>query len=187
MNKRVFIFLFFVLASALVIWQFFWPAFLTVSESRAQLALWQNSLNDTENLNKKLQLLQEKFETMDREVQLISDALPKEQDIPALLVQLEALSSQNGLILNSINFIKEEKKTGAAQAVSPGLPAGVKSSTIEVSMSGNYASLKNFLKSAESSLRLMDVNKVIFGQEGAGAVIPGGLMNSIVNLTVYYR
>lgn len=185
MSKRAFIFLLLVLASVMVIWQLFWPAYLSVSESRAQVALWESSLDDTENLSKKLQLLKTKFESMDKETQLIADALPKEEEIPSLLVQLEALSSRNGLILNSVNFIKEEKKTGATQAST--LPAGAKSLTLEVSMSGSYASLKNFLKSAESSLRLMDVSRVVFGQEGTGALIPGGLMNSIVDLTVYYR
>lgn len=208
MNKQLFIFLIIILAIALLIWQFFWPAFTVVSQTREELRAWQDKLSQAQSLNEKLAGLKKKYQNLEKEVQRVADALPKNQDIPALLVQLEAMTSQNGLILNSVAFSFPEtpKKKSAAGSQEPSLaaspaaastpslsqsssaaalPPNVKIVGIELNLSGNYNSLKNFLKAVENSLRIMDVTAVDFGSSGTGG--SETMPTFTVGLETYYR
>ena len=196
MNKQLFIFLIIVLAIVLVAWQFFLPAFNAVSQARGDLKSWEEKLNETQSLNQKLAELKKKYEKMESEIQRVAAALPEGADIPALLVQLEALTSQNGLILNSVGFNfptetknkktaeTEIKQEGVLSAGSPAALVNVKSLVVGLSLSGNYNSLKNFLKAVESSLRIMDITAINFGAASSEAV---GLATFTVSLNAYYR
>ncbi len=193
MNKQLFIFAIIILAIALVAWQFFLPAFNDVSQARGDLKSWEDKLADTQALSQKLAELKKKYEKMDSEVQRVAAALPEGADIPASLVQLEALTSQNGLVLNSVgfNFPTETKKKKTAETeikqegvASPAAPANVKLMMVELNLSGNYESLKNFLKAVESSLRLMDIAAINFG---AASSETAGLATFTVSLNTYYR
>lgn len=92
-----------------------------------------------------------------------SKAIPAGQDIPGLLVSLEALASENGMIFSSVNFKPKDLKT-----------PGVKILTVEIKTMGSYPAFQNYLKAMEKSLRLFDVVSVSFsgiapGQTGASA------------------
>ncbi len=181
MNKQLFIFAIIILVIALVAWQFFWPAFQAVLQSRDDLNSVQAKLDEARSLNQKLADLKKKYQNLDQEIQRVSDALPQGQDISALLVQLEAVTSQNGLILNSVDFSLPALSSSAPSAT----PAGqVKTINIGLSLSGNYDSLKNFLKATEKSLRIMDISAINFGAASSEAA---GLATFTVSLTTYYR
>ncbi len=196
MSKQLFIFLIIILAVILVVWQLFLPAFNTVSLAREDLKSWEEKVGETESLNQKLIELKKKYEALEAQVKKIEAALPKGQDIPALMIQLEALTSQNGLILNSVDFISpvEAKKKKAAEtetgqeSTASAVPAGVKSIDMELNLSGNYNSLKNFLKAVESNLRIMDISAINFGSAGSGETNTiSGLTGLLITLTAYYR
>ena len=203
MNKQLFIFFIIVLAIALFGWQFFWPEFKIVSQAGQDLKLWEEKLNETQSLSQKLAELKKKYEKMEPEAQRVAASLPEGHDIPALLVQLEAVTSQNGLILNSVgfNFPAETKKKKTAEteikeegvlpAASPAAPADIKSMVVELSLSGNYNALKNFLKATESSLRIMDITAINFGAasqtETSFGFETAGSATFTVSLNVYYR
>jgi Tfp pilus assembly protein PilO len=194
MNKQAFILTIIILAIIFIAWQLFWPAFVEVSDLRQELATWQDKLKETQDQKTKLVNLKQKYESLSNEEQKITEALPSQEDIPSLLVQVEALASQNGLILDSINLssLEETKKSKTSTQASPVPPVGTlevgsKPITIDLALSGNSGALKNFLKAVESNLRLMDVTSVSFGESAATAPLTtSGLVTFKVSLNAYY-
>jgi Tfp pilus assembly protein PilO len=183
-----------VLAAVLLVGYFLvWPAFQEMMLGRDDLAAWQQKLAQAQESKKKLGELETKYQSVQDEEDRILQALPPSEDIPGLLIQMEALASQNGLIMNSLNFIYPPSDTGARVNVSEteesiaatgsSLPAGVKVLSVNLNLNGNYSSLKNFLKAAENNLRLTDVSKISFSQTDTGS--ESGILT--IGLSVYYK
>lgn len=182
-------------------WNLFRPALETVFQLRQDLAQQQKKFEEVKDLKEKLNTSwKQKYEALQNDISKIMAALPGQEDIPALLVQFEALASQNGLILNSIKFTPSPggKKAAAAvfsepdnlkqpnslslptAAAFPDETAAPSSLSVSLDLSGNFFALKNFLKAAENSLRLTDITSVAFGQTSGAA---GSLDKAVFSLT----
>jgi len=115
--------------------------------------------------------------------------LPQRQEIPELIVQLEALASENGLILESLD-IKEKKRATETNekkaAVSSQISSQINILEISLALSGSYPAFKGFLEALEYNVRIMDVQKIEFsfkkGQEEGAAFLGFNL-----DLLVYYQ
>ena len=202
--KKSHILLSLIVALGLVLWFLVWPAYQSALLARADSATWQKKLSDAKDAKQKLDELQQKYQTYQEQEDRILTAIPNGEDVPGLLVQLEALASQNGLVLNSLNFIYPNTQSGAraaAAADSTGgnaeaavasgasgssLPTGVSLLSVVLNLNGNYAALKNFLTAIENNLRLTDVYAISF-EEAGGAIQAGGLNKVSVSLNVYYK
>lgn len=117
-----------------------------VIEKKRDFTAMQEKFESTKGVIAQFQSIEEK----DRA--LVLSALPKDLDLPNLLVRLERLISSSGLVSEAIE---------------------VRESVINVTVLGNYESLKVFLKELERSLRIFDVEDVSFAapeltKEGAG-------------------
>ncbi len=99
-----------------------------------------------------------------KDIQNISLVLPSGTDVPQVMVQVEALASENGLILSNIDFgskpIKklEEQSATSANQKNPAYQVF----PISFRVSGPYQSFKNFIQSVEQNLRLLDVVSIGF-------------------------
>jgi|SRR3989338_4627307 len=106
-----------------------------------------------------------------------SKAIPSGQNVPELLVNLEALASENGLIFSSVNFKPKDLKA-----------PGIKILMMEIKVKGSYPAFKNYLGAMEKSLRLFDVVSVSFNGAAPGQINinPNSLeFNLLVN--TYYQ
>lgn len=182
MDKRASILIILILAVALFVWQLFWPVFGQVYSLYQERNSWQDKLAAANDLSRKLEVLKQEYSAKEEEMGRIKMAVPLGEDAPGLLVQLEALASQNGLILNSVNFLTPDSQKKSSSSVSS---TGVKSARVDLSLSGNYSAFKSFIKAAENNLRIMDVNFIGLGQDSALASL--GLTDFKVSLNVYYR
>ena len=117
MNKQLLVLIIFISAVSLIAWQYLLPKFNEVFGLRDELHAWQTKLDETQNLRTKLAGLEKKYAGMADEADKVSQALPAKQDIPGLLIQLEELSSQNGLILQGVGFSAAEVKKSKAPVV----------------------------------------------------------------------
>lgn len=170
-----------------------WPAFQSMMLGRDNLVAWQQKLAQAQESKKKLGELETKYQSIQDEQDRIMQALPPSEDIPGLLVQMEALASQNGLIIDSLSFVYPQSDTGArinvsetegsVAATGSSLPAGVKVLSVNLNLNGNYSSLKNFLKAAENNLRLTDVGKISYSQNDTYSDM--GKLS--IGLSVYYK
>jgi len=105
-----------------------------------------------------------------------SKTVPVGSNVPELLINLEAIASENGLIFSGVNF-KPDTKT-----------AGIRTLTMEIRVKGSYPAFKNYIKAMEQSLRLFDVTSISFGGIAPGQTNtnPNNLeFNLIVN--TYYQ
>jgi len=199
MNRQIFIFSVIVLILAVGLWGFVWPEGQSFSSQKDDLNIWQDNLTKMKELKSKLSDLTALYQNQEKagELEKIFSALPQKDDIPGLLVNLEALASKNGLIIKNVNFTEEAQKGKSANDNSGGATpenssslsiSSVKGLLTTLVLSGDYSSFLNFLRSAETSLRLMDVEALSFQQ--ANNILGDGLSVSSdfsVNLKVYYR
>lgn len=190
MNKRGFILIVLILALIVFVWQVFWPAYGRVALLRQERDVWQEKLNDTNSLSQKLRELEKKYDNLGSGVERMAMAVPQNEDIAILLVQLEALTSQNGLIMNSVAFFAPTKKQagGAANSVAKNesaAAAGAKITIIDLSLSGTQSALKNFLNAVENNLRIMDLSVLSFDAQSSFAA--SGLTDFHILINAYYQ
>lgn len=123
-------------------------------------------------------------------------ALPKGQDIPNLLAQFEGIAKATNFSISDIGF-----STAKVRAEPQGLPGEEISGTGDPSLSGlvtessaqelrvnvvieggEYADLKEFIASAEQSVRLLKLTSITFTTKSAGR---GGVAYTLNFQTVY--
>ncbi len=214
MNKNLYLILFSLLFFGLIVYFYVLPNWDVASQAKDELATWQTKLKDAQDIKQKLPALQEKYQALKDEEDKIMQAVPNLEDLPGLLVQAEALASQNGLILNSISFahsdnnmvknvvpsapnealnIKNTSPTSSNQgsvseSVGTVLPSTVSTLSVSLSLNGNYANLKNFLHETENNLRLADVSAVSFaGEPAKGAPKTTDMAPLKINIDFYYK
>lgn len=96
-----------------------------LSEEKGNLENQKTNLENIKGLLKN-------YEVVKENLQSLSLALPSEKDIPNLLVQLESLATENGVLMESVSYSEEqeekgqkgEKKTPEVKAKSIGPAAG---------------------------------------------------------------
>jgi Tfp pilus assembly protein PilO len=120
--------------------------------------------------------------------------VPNNPDIPNLIVQIEALTQENGMSLDAVDFrILETKTTGKAEELRSGETGTAEKPVqnyhlldINIRISGDYPAFKNFLKEIENNIRLFDLQSVGFisatSKEGET-----GKFEFDINLQAYYK
>lgn len=161
---------------------FIWPQYLAIKESgtyryrttKNELVMKQQTLSQLQ----KMALDYEKINLA--ELKALDLALPTEQDIPGLFIQMEALVADNGFVLNSIDFAQSAE----AEATSTGetdkkTGQNLKEVTVALSISGGggYDNLKTLLDSLENNIRILDIKSLNFSPESESYAI---------NITTYY-
>ena len=184
MNKQGILCFILIIVAIWVGWQYLMPAFDKAASLREEQSVWQKKLSETQNLSKKLEVLRKKYNSMIAESEKIAQAIPLKEDLPGLLVQLEELTSQNGLILDNVNFSAEVNDTRKTAT-------GIKSLTVNLSLSGGQTSFKDFLKAIENNLRIMDVSSFsVKGQTSFSSTVSGSGAPSEgfkLSLITYFR
>ncbi|MAG44975.1 hypothetical protein CL633_03760 [bacterium] len=149
-------------ASLLLVLLLVWPNFNKVRTLRNNIKNTQDvilfkkvSLRDFEEIQKRYQ----NEETLDK----IDQALPAEEDLPNLLVQIEALAMENGMFFSSIGFDSNKEKGNSLQMENNsnlGSNSSYSTTVITLDLLGTYENFKKYLGSIASNLRLMDVVEI---------------------------
>ncbi len=107
------------------------------------------------------------FTDLNSQIALITNTLPPSMNIPELLATMEAISAQTKVTLDQITFTSVSA-TQQTQQVAPAQTPGVKigqSKALEVTMnlsgSGDYSAVKDFIASLETEQRLIDVRSLV--------------------------
>lgn len=137
----------------------------------------QDNLAQRKKLTENLERLISQYNERNSDIASLGKAIPSDKNIPELLVNLEAIASENGLVFGNVNF-----KTKDFNA------KGVKILITEIRVKGSYPAFLNYLKALEKSLRIFDVINVSFSGISPGQIsakIDNMEFNLIVN-TYYY-
>jgi len=166
----------FIAAAAIIFWVLLplWQSTQAALELKKEN---ENNLAQREKLAANLEHLIGQYNERASDLTSFSKAIPVGKNIPELLINLEALASENGLIFSGVNFKPEDLKA-----------PNVKTLIMEVKVKGSYPAFQNYLKAVEKSLRLFDVTSVSFSgvAPGQGNANPNNLdFNLLIN--TYYQ
>lgn len=137
----------------------------------------ENNLNDRLKLASSLESLVNQYNQRSTDIASFNKVIPEGQNIPALLVNLEALASENGLTFSSVDFTPKDLKA-----------PGVKTLKMAVRLKGSYTAFKNYLSAMEKSLRIFDVISISFGGISRGAsVVNENNIDFDLTVNTYYQ
>jgi len=134
-------------------------------------------------LEKLTRLYSDNKESIDK----INFILPRERDLPNLIIQLEALVLEQGLLLEQLELsVAEEGTSGKAEELRTTKTTAMNYHTVDINLGfmGNYSAFKNFLKAVEENMRLMDVDSISFSPESEENP---GIFKFNLRLKTYYE
>jgi Tfp pilus assembly protein PilO len=102
----------------------------------------------------------EKLKKFEEELSKINSAIPAEPSLPSLGNFLQIAASQNGLVLKKImpsltSSLKEE-------FIKKGFSSQIKETGVNLTVSGDYPSFKNFLSNLEKTSRMIEIESISF-------------------------
>lgn len=170
MDKKRLIFSILILAAiVLVVIFLILPQFSRIKNIKSEINNLKTELSKKTELSEKIDEMILKYNELVAKLQKINFVIPKGQEKPELIVQIESLAKESGLIVESIVFKEVSQKESET--------AGYKILNISLGLSGNYQAFKNFLVAVEQNIRLMDVQSIDFSSPEQ-MVIPGLLSRS---------
>ena len=183
-------------ALVLVVLFLIMPSFDSMNLDRQILLEKQSSLEQAKLFNQ--QIAEKNSQYKSEELENSLSVLPKQEELSALLIQLERLATGNGLIMESVDFSKIEQEEPQS---APELKEGAYSESglllnaegtqaqpyrillVSLKLNGTYGAFKNYLQAVEKNKRIMDVASLSLN---TGSGIAQNLFFT-VNLRVYYQ
>lgn len=179
-------FVFFVLA-LIVIFVWAWPAFQEVGVLNKKINE-EKSQYDTQY--KAVQIAKSiinQYKSLISVSQTISLSIPRGAEIQNLLAQLDNITTQSGLSLQSINFENVGVLTSSSKQSAQNIVQSYKTLRLTLGLTGDYESLKTWLNAVESDIRLMDIINIAFAGLASDSQKSSGLFNFKAMLNVYYQ
>ncbi len=139
------------------------PHYNAVRALRAQAADYNQILDNAKTLARERNRLVEKYNAFDASQLAKLDAmLPTNPQNVALILELDAVATQNGLLLQNVKIDSSENQP--APSARPGTATNNDIGTLSITFTatGPYGGFVNFLQSMERSLRIIDITKVSF-------------------------
>ena len=165
------------------------PKVQEVLSLRKETGIQEEIFLEKQILLAKVEKLQETYEENRESLEKTDYILPSDQDIPNLIVQLESLALEAGLILEEIDFSTEEEgfedKARTARKTEEGTVAkDYQTMTATLNLMGSYSGFRGFLRLIEENMRLMDVSFVSFSVENTEL---GSFFEFSLRLRTYYQ
>ena len=152
------------LGAALAGWFWVWGNVADVSYLRGQINLRRGTMDLEKEIIQKLNSINQVLDSQKSNVERLGQAIPTTEERPEIISMMEQLASQNGLNLKNIDITALTEETRPVQT-SKNEKSNLSSQTlrrlnINLSLAGNYSSLKSWLEAVEKNLRIVDVKDV---------------------------
>lgn len=148
------------------------PKFQDILGLKKEIETQKKEFSENQARLDRVEKLAQSYEENKENLKKISYILPPSEDIPNLIVQLEALALEGGLVLENIKFKmpQEEGTSSRAEAERIRQEEGAVSKeyqtlTVNLKLIGTYLAFKNFLKAVEDNIRLIDIVSIGFSPE----------------------
>lgn len=160
------------IAAVLILIFYTLPQYQLLQERRAEIAAKESKAKELELIIKKTEQLKGQISERQKDIQLVDRILPSSSELPLFIASIERLAGNNGLILESFGITAVDSKDGQPRFDAFSVPKEFNTLPLQVTVSGNYNSFKNFLLDLEGSARLIDVDNISFSssatEESAG-------------------
>jgi len=157
-------------------------SFNSLSDIKENILLSQDRLSALSEKRKNLEIVSGMAGVLDDNLFLALDALPEKDEISALLSQIQQISGEAGVYLNSLQYTGASKATSAnaGEAKNLGAENGLFAQTM---VTGSYSQLIKFLELLENARRI-----VSFESLRLGAISKEDLtkLNVSLSITGYY-
>jgi len=156
---------------------------------RKQIEVAKQNFSERQAFIGKVDSLIDVYQKNEENIDKLDQILPAKEDIPNLIVQVEALVFEQGLILDQLNVNSSAEDTGAtvAEEVRTGQAAAnapkYKTLNIDLGFTGDYSAMKNFLKATEENMRLIDIDSISITPEAEVV----GIFKYQLTLKTYYQ
>mgnify|MGYP001558528875 FL=1 len=162
MNKKLITNLAVFVALFLVVWFGAIPMWSGVSDLRTEVKTKQGTVNLERQVIEKLNSISQVLDSQKSSVERLEQAIPTAESRPELLSIMENLASQNGISLTSVSIDVAPDDAASAKRSAKTESVSLKKVKIDVKISGNYSSFKNWLSAIEGNLRITDTTKISF-------------------------
>ena len=165
------------------------PKVQEILDLRRKVETQEEALFQKEELMARVEKLKNKYEDNEESLTKVNYILPSEEEIPNLIVQLEAMALEAGLILERIEFHLSQETGQSRAAVRDSTQEVVedyKTLSINLDLVGGYFAFKNFLELIEENIRLMNIDSISFSPQYSEET-ELLLFNFNTILTTYYQ
>lgn len=158
---------------------FIGPQYNSIKEKEKQKKDKTDEIYKNKEILNNLEQLDKQYKSIKAsDLEKVTSAIPKYENIEILISDLEAIVKKNGLLLKSINIIDAKKEKtdifskDVKEIMMANLPQDVEYVYINMSIAGvDYVGLKNLLKALESNQQLIDISKIDFNPKDSSASI----------------
>jgi hypothetical protein len=171
-----------IIISVFAFFMFTNPIFNDISALKAQVASYNEALNNSKALENERDILTAKYNTIDpNDLAKLQKLLPDNIDNIRLILEIGQIASPYGMTLTNVKYnATSDTNTSSAVAsaaiVQGGAVPSAESSdygtfNLEFSTSGSYDNFINFTKDLENNLRMVDISSIIFSSNTGASVI----------------
>ncbi|MGB9848055.1 MAG: hypothetical protein ACPLKV_02530 [Minisyncoccia bacterium] len=173
-----------------------WPALLKVLDLNDALKIVKE---EYAKQSKSLQLAKEiinQYKNSSNINQMVSLTLPKTDELFNVLAQLDKISNESGILIQSITVKTPSSSSTSSSPSSSNVSSAsqkaslinpVQSISMELSMVGTYESFKTWLNAIETNIRLMDITSINIAGVATSEKTSSNFFNLRVTLNVYYQ
>ncbi len=137
------------------------PQLSTYSDETLQVKTKAAELDSYNQRISDLQTIQNAGSSVQNVLKEMYLAMPKTSQIPEVLVMIESVASNSGVVLNGINV-------GSTASSSSTTAGAVSQVPVSVSFSGNLTSVVNFLNAINNNIRTATVNSQTMTSDQSG-------------------
>lgn len=131
-----------------------WPKYQNLSLLRAEISQKMLELQSLQEYFGELKGLLEQLKEDQDSLSKIDSALPFNPSLSELFNFIQEASSQSGLFLKQVSLVKV---SGEKE-----IKGEIKESKVDLTLSGDYSSLKNFISILEKSARIIEIERISF-------------------------
>lgn len=144
------------------------PLYASTKNSGVELATKEKNYSDLVAKKDKLDKLKDQEAELKKQATTVSDALPKDEEVGRLFIQLDALAKgSNGKLRSVVKTTSTSSTTGTTELATTGITKTVYTLPLDLP---TYFDLKSFINNSESALRLFSINDFNITASDAGAL-----------------
>lgn len=151
------------------------PTLSTIAELQKQISDSKDAYKSLQEKRANLLILQSEYKNIEQDIPIVLAALPNKVDAPIFLLKVRSVAALNNITISNLGVLKsplsEDKKTNEPI-----------SSTFNLTATGSYRNLNNFLSDIATLDRIITFSNIGFKARSGGETLTLQLTSKIYTL-----